>query len=217
MFTNIKIKLPTYIKRLVSLTDRSFIAGGAVRALYNKEPVSDIDMFCREPEAFGTLKEKLVEDGFEKQFENPMLARFIKKSKFTKNSLTVDAVVPRAAEFTVTYGAIDEVIENFDFTVSRAAILADNTFGQPNVLVDKDFEKDCKEKVLRIRHIVCPLGAVRRINKYVAKGYKISLTEIVKLFQEYRRRDMAELEALLGRNDLTEEEVARLLHFVYVD
>ena len=55
-------------------------------------------------------------------------------------------------------------------------------------LVDPDFARDEERRLVSVRHIVCPQSSVRRIAKYVKKGYHVKLLEIVKLFAEWSER-----------------------------
>ena len=111
-----------------------------------------------------------------------------------------------------TFGTPEQVISYFDFTVARAALLPNDT-----ALVDERFEDDIKNKILHIEHIVCPLMSVRRIAKYVLKGYFISTKEVLKLFLAYQQRDMTRVAYLLQQDTLTPDEVLELQTGLYVD
>ena len=215
-FTTITIpSIPDYIKDIAALiSGYGWIAGGAVRALYENETPVDVDIFSRNALSHATIKASLSAAGYEPVFSNGMLARY--KRQLGDRTLSVDVVVPRTAQYMTTEGNIESILGSFDFTVARAALLT-SLLSNPTLLVDTDFTKDVKDKRLVIKNIVCPLGAVKRIAKYTAKGYKISLQEILKLFVAYRERQMDELENLLGRADLSQDELARLLQLVYID
>jgi hypothetical protein len=216
-FKTIPIELPANVLQIVTLLsktkyDSAFVAGGAVRAIYNKEPIRDLDIFSHNRDTFNSAKGILLEQKFIQLFENPTLTKFVKYTDEKKVELEIDLVAPRVGEHLLTVGPPESVIAHFDFTVSRAAITSENT-----ALVDENFETHCKEKKLSIAHIVCPLSTVQRIGKYVSKGYTICTKEIVKLFIEYGKRDTQELEHLLSKDNLEGEELARLLQYVYVD
>jgi hypothetical protein len=210
MFNHIPVHLPKNILELLPMiTDcNSFIAGGTVRAIYNKELFSDIDIFSRTEIAHIAMKAALIDKGFEKKFENSTVARF------TLNDFTyIDAVVPRKGKYLLTYGTPADVISRFDFSVCRAAILNEN-----QALVSSKFEEDCKKKKLRVEYMVCPLSTVQRIGKYGKKGYKISNKEVVKLFVEWGNRPESEkIAELLTKDNVTEQEMQKLMQYVYVD
>jgi hypothetical protein len=203
------INIPEDAKELVRTfaNSYSFIAGGSVRSIYEGGIPADFDVFTASPETYPQLLQDIEGFGFQKLFQNPMLARYV-----TVNGQLLDAVTPRVAEFMCTQGTPEQVISHFDFTVARAAIISEN-----QLLVDDDFEEDCQNKVLRIKHIVCPLSSVKRIAKYTAKKFTISNTEILKVFTEFQNRDMSRLTDLLGRRDLSPDEVSELMTTIYVD
>jgi hypothetical protein len=256
MFKKISINISPEISSLMAiLPPGAFVAGGAVRSLYEKETPKDIDVFSDSLQTYHVTKTNLLSSGFTLVFENPMLARFAKSDltlsctlckhaddrvsgicqtesskweelcskhvwkkcgctcKFASEPrMTVDVVRPRISQYLRTQGTPEEVITYFDFTVARAALLSDG-----NALVDVLFEDDLKTRTLRIQHVVCPIGSVRRVNKYLNKGYTISNKELIKLFIEYRSRDTGRLEQLLQADNLSEAELAELLATVYVD
>lgn len=72
---------------------------------------------------------------------------------------------------------VKEILNNFDFTVCRAAILDKKT-----VLVDERWIVDEDEKNIRIVNLTKPVGLFSRVIKYISKGYKINPSEILKLF-----------------------------------
>jgi hypothetical protein len=216
-FKEINLDIPTSIKSLVSLCqaagDGCFIAGGAVRSIYEKQTPRDVDIFSYNTDAFNSMKILLA--GFEgvvPEFENPMLARFKKYTEAKIFEYSIDLVVPRVAEYLLTVGTPESVIAHFDFSISRAAILS-----HKKALVDADFKEDCKNKRLTIKHIVCPLSTVQRIGKYAKKGYTIGTKEVLKLFIEYQRRDTTIMEELFGKENLTQEEIGQLMTMVYID
>src|ERR1051326_1197806 len=138
------------------------------------------------------------------------------KCEFFTKTINVDLVEPREGEHVKTFGTSEEVISKFDFTVCRGALTKVSevsTWGSVipirhdaqmgTLLIDEDLEEDIKKKALRIKHIVCPVGSMRRAFKYQAKGYHLPTREMVKLFCEWESRsdlDKAEMEGLLGNN-----------------
>ncbi len=219
-FKEVSLDIPASIKSLVSLCqaagDGCFIAGGAVRSIYEKECPRDIDIFSYNTDAFNSMKTLLSGyEGIVPEFENPMLARFKKYDHSSDKKIfeySIDLVVPRVAEYLLTVGTPESVIAHFDFTVSRAAIIS-----HKKALVDMGFKKDCKNKRLVIGHIVCPLSTVQRIGKYAKKGYTIGTKEVLKLFMEYQKRDTTMMEELFGKENLTQEEIGQLMTMVYID
>jgi len=80
----------------------------------------------------------------------------------------------------VTLGTEEEIINNFDFSIVRAAILSPT-----EVLVDEDFEEDEKHHLLRLKNIHCPISSLLRCCKYARKGYFMRPAEALKLFNDW--------------------------------
>lgn len=214
----IPVKLLNMSDELVQLVrvgakTRSYIAGGAARAVYNGQKPTDIDFFQSDPVLFDTLVANLKTIGYKVQFDNPMLVRMIKT-----DAITIDCVRPREAENLKTFGTPEEIIGNFDFTVCAATFKDEHT-----LIVDDNFEQDNADMRLRIIHIVCPINEVKRIAKYANKGFKIGAVEILKLFTTWTSRQahadlLTELLGLVESGaELTPEQSAALGTAMYVD
>jgi hypothetical protein len=126
----------------------------------------------------------------------------------------------------VTLGTMEEILENFDFTVVRAGIL-----NSKEVMVDEDFENDEKHLYLRLKNIHCPISSLLRCCKYARKGYFMRPIEALKLFNdwtdrgdEYRSR-MVELFGMSGLgkksednpNGMAQEEIDELESLLRID
>lgn len=157
-----------------------YIAGGYAR--YTVSPLelddlavpNDVDVFARHKEAFEYLKWKFVEN-WEIKSENDLAITF-----FYEGETTIQLIKPFREG---AVGTLEGILERFDFTVTMAGITDEGT-----VLVHPDFEKDELSKRLRLLHVHCPVGSVRRFCKYAKKGYTFTLQEAAKLFVEYDKR-----------------------------
>ena len=171
----------------------AIIAGGAVRWMCSplSDPVgsADVDVFPPTKGKLEALEGRLLAMGYERINEaRSEMARTYRKASAPAPAGFVQLVEPRThAHMNTAAGSAAELLETLDFTVARAALLSGST-----ALVDADFEHDERLKLLRIRHIVCPISAVRRIAKYTAKGYNCRMLEIVKLFAEWSERARAQ-------------------------
>jgi hypothetical protein len=83
----------------------------------------------------------------------------------------------------VSVGTIEEILDNFDFTIVRAAIISPT-----EVMVDDDFENDETHGVLRLKNIHCPISSLLRCCKYARKGYFLRPIQALKLFQDWTQR-----------------------------
>jgi hypothetical protein len=197
------------------LVDGCFIAGGAARfaASTNRTPAyySDVDIFAVDQDCISAMFMKLKNIA-ELKSETPMSYLFVRPSP----ELRYDGLglFDRFNLIRQFCGTMDTVLEEFDFSVARAGIVGDE------VLVDPQFEADEKEKRLRIQHIHCPVSTNFRIAKYVQKGYKISLREMLKLFSDWESRDgsyKSRLIDLASNDQLSENEIAELEALLRID
>lgn len=172
------------------------ICGGYARycASTQKAPPipADVDVFPTTEEAYENLKKALIEAGLNLSSENEVSANFRKSKMPTWLACPrVNLVKPRNEGFLQTLGTVEQILENFDFTVVRAAIISDT-----EVLVDKDFLEDDPVKRIRIKTIHCPFGSTYRLSKYIGRGFKSSLSEMLKLFLDWEGRPMEYRERL---------------------
>lgn len=195
-----------------------FVAGGAARfaASPNEKPArySDVDLFAPDATAVAKMHTKLLAIS-ELKHETPLSYLFEQTTSFDEDIFAEGKV--RKTRFNLIRefcGTPEAVIQKFDFSVARAAIIGDK------VLVDDDFEQDEKDRKLRIKHVVCPISTMYRAAKYQAKGYKFPLREMLRLFNEWQDQDEAyRLKILdLGMADkLSAEEIDELEALLRID
>jgi hypothetical protein len=131
---------------------------------------------------------------------------------------TIQLIKPRKTGNMVATGPMQEVLENFDFTVVRAGLLSPDT-----ALVDRDFWDDEKHQRLQIKNIHCPVGSTYRCAKYIKKGYSIRPKEMIKLFLDWDQRDeeyrdLLKTNLIKGRESgLTQEEIDELEALLWID
>jgi hypothetical protein len=170
----------------------SVICGGYARYCASPLPTpkvvtaGDVDMFPKTEESSTSLLEALKEIGFEIVHENHVSIT-LKPSKDKKSELefypTPQIIKPVIEGKIVAMGTIEEILENFDFTIVRAAIISPT-----EIMVDEDFEKDEKNKLLKLKNIHCPISSLLRCCKYARKGYFLRPLEALKLFQDWTDR-----------------------------
>jgi hypothetical protein len=149
-------------------------------------PAGDVDLFPKSEGAEKAILEKLKEMGFEIRHENHVSITMSPKEdkKEELEYLPVPQVIKPVIEGKiVTLGTIEEILQNFDFTIVRAAILSPT-----EVMVDEDFENDEKHKHLKLKNIHCPISSLLRCCKYARKGYFMRPGEALKLFVDWTNR-----------------------------
>ena len=175
---------PQITKLCQALQDIAWIVGGAARFVcspqMNLPPAGDVDVFLRQPTSKARIEAILGELGYQKTSDGRLASTWMNATW----KRPVQVVLPRTEKHLCSCSENPEdILQKLDFSVCRALLLS-----PMEALVDVDFLKDEIGMRLSIKHIVCPLTSVRRIAKYTAKGYKISMGEILKLFAEWSER-----------------------------
>jgi len=192
-------------------------------------PAGDVDLFPHSEDASKNLLTALLVMGFEIVHENHVSIS-MKPNKDNEEKLfhipTPQIIKPVIEGAIVTLGTTEEILENFDFTIVRAAIVSPT-----EVMVDDDFENDEAHGTLRLKNIHCPISSLLRCCKYARKGYFLRPAEALKLFidwsdrgDDYRNR-MIELftassKGKVGENNpdgMTQQEIDELEALLRVD
>ncbi len=214
--------------------DIGFVAGGAARkhaSSWSYGPISDVDIFCKgrsveeAQKNFNLIHNNLILNDYEPTADSPnaMAYQRIKYVQHTnemgayKLGIPIQVIKPFKNEWMQTYGSPVTVLDQFDFTVAKAAFLTEK-----DILVHKDFKKDDDAKRLVIKHINCPIAVTQRLMKYHKKGYHASLVEVFKLFTEWETRGPAyrqNLRELVSRVDpnMNEQDIMELERLLRMD
>ena len=211
------------------------ICGGYARYCASPRPIDklitagDADLFPHSEEATDILLTALLGMGFEKVHENHVSIT-LKPNKDNKDKLAVfptpQIIKPLIEGKIVSIGTTEEILENFDFTIVRAAIISPT-----EVLADEDFEHDESHGLLKLKNIHCPISSTLRCCKYARKGYFLRPMEALKLFQDWTGRGedyqkrIVELfsESSKGKkseenpNGMTQEEIDELETLLRID
>jgi hypothetical protein len=176
----------------LALKNNCIICGGYARYCASPLPTakvkiaSDVDLFPKSEEACNILLTDLKAVGYEIKYENH-ICYTLAPTETAKVKLqyipTPQIIKPVVEGKIVTVGTVEELLDNFDFTIVRAAILSPTT-----VLVDEDFEQDEIHHILRLKNIHCPISSLLRCCKYARKGYFMRPAEALKLFNDWTAR-----------------------------
>lgn len=223
----------TYVKRgwarleelFELIHNYGYIAGGMARYVASPNDLTalaeDVDIFCREEKSFDIIKALLLSRKYSKlEFENELVCNIFFKPHCTYGTgddLKVQIIKPRSQGKLNTFGTEEEILNNFDYPVTKALINNSNS-----VMVHKGFSEDEITKTLHLLNINCPIAAISRMVKYAGKGYKISMREIIKVFAYWDNMSFEskmELTLLLdkSREERTEEEKSRLYMLTRID
>jgi hypothetical protein len=180
----------TEITRIYDLiSGYGFIAGGYARYCaspkHDPYPAGDLDIFpLRKEGCFEPVRDKFLALGFTLYKENDVSYSFKKAPEGWEEVPSIQLIKPADEARMLTYGSPEEILNNFDFSVTRAAILS-----ATEVMVDDDFEKDEASNLLTIKNIHCPVSSLLRCCKYSKKGYFLRPFEAMKLFEDWQNRD----------------------------
>lgn len=164
------------------------IIGGYVRWMcstrYNVERPGDVDLFPKEEGNEEAFHEYLLSKGFEVRHESEVAYTYNRHERLPYRLWPNLQVIKGFRDgATVTVGSLEEIINNFDFTVVRVGLI-----NKTYALADPDFKKDEEAKRLRWKNIHCPISAVIRACKYVKKGYSVRPMEVLRLFHDWDDR-----------------------------
>lgn len=213
------------IAPVYSLFKDTKIIGGfarwAVSPAVNPIPSGDIDLYSLNQEVYKANREILSGLGYKKPLiDRNVAATYVFDKGRLKGLPPIQLIVPMKDARTITEGPMEEIINNFDFTVVRVGIEVNMIFAQ----ADEDFVKDEMSRTIRIKNIHCPISAVKRIAKYIKKGYYIEPIEILKLYDDWDARGPGYKQELIeGLNllkkgaTLTPEQRTRIASLLYVD
>lgn len=225
------------IKMLFDLCEKhnSVICGGYARYCASPKsiekvlPAHDVDIYSRTKESVDALVIDIEALGFEIVHENSLSISFKPKEdkKVELQTIPIPQIIkPIVREGFNTTGTIEDILDNFDFTVTCAAIL-----NSGEVLVDKYFVRDETRNHLIIKKIHCPISSLSRCCKYARKGYYIRPSESLKLFLDWSNRsivyrtqvtELLKKSRLGGQSDenpdgLTQDEIDNLESLMTID
>lgn len=154
------------IQLLKPLQERWFIAGGAVRCVLDKTPLEDIDLFCTDGESVEDISALLAMNAFSKTFTCPNNKLHTWKHR---SGLKLQAIME-------VKGTPNEVMNAFDFKCCQLAYYKDQFYAHSPECV-----KSAIKKHLVVHEISHPHSSIRRMNKYLQKGYYINDLEVYAL------------------------------------
>lgn len=212
-------KIVNYFLNLIG-KDEAYILGGFAKHVCSPEKsniknISDIDIYCKDEEVFKKMREKLKEAKFEEhKKEYTICIMYTKKNPF---NIKIQLIKPIEDLNVKTMGSLEDILNNFDFSVARVGIL-----NKEEALCDDDFEEHEKKKLCVLKFIHCPVSSTIRLMKYAKKGYKVRPREVFKLFRDWDNRPKEYKDKLYelfdkidilgddGKTSATEKEIEEL-------
>lgn len=147
-----------------------WLAGGSIQSLLTDSKINDYDIFSNGLSK--ELKHNLLCNKYIPFFENDRVA------KFRIQNQVLDIVK-------IPFESPETTIQSFDFTVSGAAIDSQGKF----YCLDR-FWQDLATRKLVINRIDHPLSTLRRMQKYIKKGFTICNGGMIQIAEALRKPDI---------------------------
>lgn len=192
------VYIPTVVRRGQEFIDlvfdltggRGFICGGFARWACSivEQPIvpNDIDVFCGDETTYEAIASRFTNDSRAKQQSDTAIEtkyNIVLRGGFDQRTIAVQLIKPTTIFNMVATGDWINVLDNFDFTIAKCAILPTG-----DAWAHVDFDIHEAAKALVITNIHCPISSMKRVIKYTSKGYTIESAELLKLFVDYENR-----------------------------
>ena len=161
------------IKKIINLNiinSTSWLAGGALRASYNSEEIKDYDMFFKDVLSLNLSKTILENNNYEKIFDCPEG----KLTTYKKENIKIQLVSENY------YYSCEKLLDEFDITACRYA------FDGKYVYCYFSSIRDTKNKKIDFHKITYPMASMKRIQKYIKKGYTLKNKSIEKFINNVK-------------------------------
>ena len=133
-----------------------YLAGGAIRSEFDGTKIDDYDLFFDSKARFSEMDAYLLSLGHAEKFRCPQ-----------GNLVTYDVTGNKVQLIGKLYNSsAAEIIQSFDFTASQLA-----RDGSGQLFTGNGSMADAVNKILRLNRLTYPVATLKRIGKYMAKGY----------------------------------------------
>lgn len=153
----------------------TYICGGAVRAYHNWQAnaddaeVRDVDMYFVNRPALDIAANMLKLSGLTEVANTERAVTFIYGDK------------PAIQLIKFVYGTIEEVLNEFDYTIVKAGATL------TMMVKHTDYGKDLKDRVLHYYGSRLPMASMSRAIKYARYGYKLPAKDMVAVLMDINR------------------------------
>lgn len=203
--------------------DEAFICGGFARVACspksNPFPSKDIDIYLLDNTNFDKIVARIEKAMYVKVKENDVSYVFEYALDARDTHLQLNLIKPIHTGHLHTFGDLDTILSNFDFTIARIGIYLKN--GEIYARADEDFMEDENNGILNIKNIHCPIAEITRIMKYQMKGYRCPLIMVLRCFMDWDERDPEFksflIQNLVEKRELSTQDVQELYKRLYID
>lgn len=181
-----------------------FVAGGCFKNILNNERVKDIDIFFRNEVDYEKAV-TLFEDLYKHVYTNDKVRAFYDEDK----KISLELICS-------TFGEPDEIISNFDFTITKFAYYAQKVDAEIDVFDSESEEKPeyyiahhkdffehlhLKRLVIDNDELLFPVSTFERSYRYTKYGYNLCRDSKIKL-----------LASIINIHDFDENELSKSLY-----
>lgn len=170
------------IKELNELDIHFYIAGGCIRDYFMSKRTSDIDLFFTREKDFRTVLEHFIRNEVEIILNNDKVV------KLRYKDVIFDLVK-------MLFANEEKLLNSFDFTVTQFAISENLAF----YYTEEAFQ-DLVKKQLMLNNLQYPESTMKRVRKYMMKGFNICHEEIDKIIlairDKHKVKNIFELESI---------------------
>lgn len=147
---------------------RAIIAGGAIRAVFAGERISDYDIYFKTAGGVHQVSRWLDDNEFDQFAVTP------NAESYSRNGLKIQLIIMSSL---ICENPVD-IIKQFDYSVCMGAFDVESDA----FILDPLFLEDVSRRELRYNiSAKYPIASLFRLRKYLKKGYTISGLEMVKL------------------------------------
>lgn len=180
MYQDIKQRIKNSFKGELEIfkSNKVMIAGGLLTSVFSGKEVNDVDCYFRSREDFHNMLKDLEDEGG------------IYITSITDKSLTLTGLCGATVQLIYTgfYETPQDIFNDFDWTVNMCAY----DFETDEIVHDENFLTDLATRKLRFnKGTAFPLISAIRIQKYVNKGYNITLSETRRVLLEVAKLDIS--------------------------
>ena len=168
---------------------KGLLAGGYARWCIAPNPEDvprpeDCDLFFDNIEDYLDARNALAARGF-RYVKGTLLGEQWNPPEKSKILLPIHIVRPMQCEWFVSGGTPVEILDNFDFSISCVVIITENT-----AWVADSYDEDIVNKALRVLSVGCPFRTMRRVQKYIERGFTLTTNSARMIFERYANLKM---------------------------
>lgn len=164
------------------------LAGGALRSFFTQTPVRDYDLYVT-PDVSNKFKTNSVSDilvGYQwSLISETTLSWLYRKLEYDEKNQQLTNIDINLIK--KPYITLDDVINNFDYTVCMCAI------SNSTIVYHPDYFTDLATRQLRVNNPSDPLSSLWRMQKYIKLGYSINREDLWSLTEEIHEADLPRL------------------------